>query len=255
MPMVALASPPATSARDQALKQAKEGYELFERNHFEEAYERFRAADRLFHAPTVVIFEARCQQRLGKLTEAEALYVQLLDEPLPKDAPAQFVEAHRNAERELADLRAQRKQQAPAPPLGPPAVSEVRPPAPSRGSEWPGYVTLGAGGLSLGIGAVTGLLAVARTNDLKARCPDNQCSPADQSTANDIKSTGNVSTVAFLAGGALVATGVLLVLLPPGGAAPAATPVASAATGPTGQARRAGTSHGASWAFRLVVRF
>ena len=60
--------------------------------------------------PQILIYEARCLRKLGRLDEVEALYVQVLAEPLAKNAPTQFVEAHHNAEVELAEVREQRKQ-------------------------------------------------------------------------------------------------------------------------------------------------
>lgn len=101
-----VAKPPASAeSQDQARSKAKEGLKLYEANRFAEAYAAFREADTLFHAPTIAIYLARCQRKLGKLLEARATYEVILAEELPKDASAAFVKAHVDAGKELTDLK------------------------------------------------------------------------------------------------------------------------------------------------------
>ena len=110
----ALAQPPrtpapvdATAAEKQALARVKaeQGLKLFGAGRWSEAYEWFREADVLYHAPTLVLYQARCQRQSGKLLAARALYQRILGEPVPAQAPAAFVEAQDNARMELEKLR------------------------------------------------------------------------------------------------------------------------------------------------------
>jgi hypothetical protein len=94
----------------------------------------------------------------------------------------------------------------------PPPVAEKK-----TGSRVPGAVLTAIGGAGLVVGGVFGGLAFKATSDAKAQCNGNQC---PQSAADDIsrsKLYGNVSTAAFIAGGAIAATGIVLLIVAPGG--------------------------------------
>lgn len=95
----------AASNQDIAREKAENGLKLFGADRFEEAYNLFDDAYKLFPAPTLVLYMARCQRKLGKLVEARALYEKLLAEPIPEGASAAFHEAQSNGETELAALR------------------------------------------------------------------------------------------------------------------------------------------------------
>jgi len=95
-------------------------------------------------------------------------------------------------------------------------------PARESGSVVPAAITLGLGAVGLGIGVVTGALSLSKVGDLDNRCPDRRCAPEDQVTADHARTLGTVSTVGFIAGGALAAAGVVLLVLRPSGDEPAA---------------------------------
>jgi hypothetical protein len=97
-----------------------------------------------------------------------------------------------------------------------------RTPRAVAGPLFPGVLALGVGAAGLGVGAVTGAIALGRAGDAKDRCPNDLCRDADRKTndadvaaANDL---ATVSTVAFAIGGAATAAGVVLLLTRPGGA-------------------------------------
>jgi hypothetical protein len=104
----ALAEPAARpdAARVNARAKGEEGLALFGAEKFGEAYERFRQADELFHAPTLVLYMARCRRNTGKLVAAARHYEQVLAEPDRAEAAAAFVEAKAQAKRELDAVRA-----------------------------------------------------------------------------------------------------------------------------------------------------
>jgi hypothetical protein len=142
---------------------------------------------------------------------------------------------------------------ASAGPLGPavPSTTAVLPAAPnpdqtsgpggwSRGSAHTlALVSGGLGIVGLGVGTAFGLEASSKKSQyeqhqINGRCIDEQC----VTISKDAASAGNVSTVAFVAGGVLAAAGVALWLTAPGkvseGAAVAIVPMAGAGVGLSG---------------------
>lgn len=107
-------------------------------------------------------------------------------------------------------------------PVAPPKTEPVATTEPAK-TEDPGSgrriigYTLGAVGIvGLGLGSVTGLMAMGANNDAKKLCPTSPC--ADKAGVDDndkAKSLGTVSTIGFIAGGALLAGGVVVVLTAP----------------------------------------
>ncbi len=106
-----------------------------------------------------------------------------------------------------------------APPKTEPVAATTEPAKtedPGSGRRIIGY-TLGAVGIvGLGVGSVTGLMAMGANNDAKKLCPTSPCADKTGVDDNDkAKSLGTVSTIGFIAGGALLAGGVVLVLTAP----------------------------------------
>lgn len=110
-----------------------------------------------------------------------------------------------------------------APAQPPPAAPPAAPPAeaPSGGSTQKtlGFVAIGLGGAGLGLGAITGGLALSKHSSLIDQCPSGHCKPSQQaSLQSDVDSyhtLGALSTAGFIAGGALLGAGVILVLTAP----------------------------------------
>jgi hypothetical protein len=70
---------------------------------------------------------------------------------------------------------------------------------------------LSAGGVGLGVGAVSGILALGKTNTLKDACPNNRCGPEQNSAYSTVRTLSWVSNVGFGVG--IVAAGVGTYLL------------------------------------------
>jgi hypothetical protein len=100
----------------------------------------------------------------------------------------------------------------PSPPPPPPAHEES-----GSSRKTIGYIVGGVGVVGLGVGSVTGLMAISANNDSKKACPQSgACADKTGVDANDrAKSLGTVSTIGFIAGGVLLATGAALVLTAP----------------------------------------
>ncbi len=82
----------------------------------------------------------------------------------------------------------------------------------SESSRVPAYVALGLGVAGIAVGGIFGGLALGKKGDLNDGCKSGQCASSQQSNIDDGKTFGNVSTVAFIAGGVVLAAGVYLYL-------------------------------------------
>src|SRR5262249_25751575 len=91
-------------------------------------------------------------------------------------------------------------------------------PAKTPATKTAGYVLVGVGAVGLGVGLVTGAMAISKNKSSTDACPnDGACADRDAVDASSsAKSLGTVSTVGFLVGGAALATGLVLVLITPG---------------------------------------
>lgn len=92
------------SAQDVARTFGEQGIVLFEQGNWQDALDRFQRAEDLYHAPTLVLFMARCEVKLGRWLQARDRYQQIANETLPKGASAAFAKAKADAASELAEL-------------------------------------------------------------------------------------------------------------------------------------------------------
>lgn len=102
---IAAAAPRSHADTDAARVMAEEGYKLYGQDAWARAFEKFRDADALFHAPPLVLYMARCQRKIGRLVAARDLYEKIIAEAIADDAPRAFHEAKADATRELQALR------------------------------------------------------------------------------------------------------------------------------------------------------
>jgi hypothetical protein len=74
-----------------------------------------------------------------------------------------------------------------------------------------GLVAGGVGVVGIVVGSAFGLTAISKNNNAKNDCANGVCSTPDaQKARDDARAAGNVSTIAFVAGGVLAAAGVTL---------------------------------------------
>jgi hypothetical protein len=78
-------------------------------------------------------------------------------------------------------------------------------------------VALGVGGVGLALGGITGALALGKKGEIEDSeyCRVDQCLPSEQDLVDSYLSFRTISSVGFIAGGALAATGLVLVLTAP----------------------------------------
>jgi hypothetical protein len=112
---------------------------------------------------------------------------------------------------------------AAAPPPIAPSVTLAPPPPPdapaptSSTQRTLGIVALSVGAAGLALGGVTGSLVIATHGSLKDKCmlDGGRCPRSVESELATYNTLGAVSTVGFIAGGALAATGVILIVTAP----------------------------------------
>lgn len=86
-----------------------------------------------------------------------------------------------------------------------------------EGSLVPGIVALALGAVGLGVGAVTGAVAAAKASKVKEGCVDDHCLASDADELATTKALATASTVGFVVGGVGVGTGIVLLVVRPGG--------------------------------------
>jgi hypothetical protein len=77
------------------------------------------------------------------------------------------------------------------------------------------FVAYGVGGVGLVVGAVTGLIAMGKHNDLSNNCKNGTCGPDQQSNVDGYHTMGTLSTVGFIVAGVGAVAGTVLLLTAP----------------------------------------
>jgi hypothetical protein len=97
----------AESAADRATARslAREGFDALKKGDFATAEDRFRRADELVHAPTLVVDHARALVGLGRLVEAHERYSLVIREGVAADAAGPWKRAHADAQQEIEDVK------------------------------------------------------------------------------------------------------------------------------------------------------
>jgi hypothetical protein len=121
------------------------------------------------------------------------------------------------------------------------ATSTDKPPADDKASDGStqriaSYALMGVGVVGVGVGAVFGLKTSSTWADAKTHCTGLECDRTGVQLATDAKNAGTISTIAFIAGGALLAGGAILFFT---------APSASSKTG-TSSALRVGVGPGSA---------
>lgn len=96
----------AQSEADKATARALavEAQQALDAKRYAEAADKFGRAEKLFHAPTLVVGLARAYVGMGKYVEAMEAYNEVIREPISADAPEPFVNAQADAKKEIQGL-------------------------------------------------------------------------------------------------------------------------------------------------------
>lgn len=103
-PAFAQPDEPSEADKAQARVLGEEGQQALAKQDYEVAYDRFKRAEALYHAPTLLLGLARSAVGAGKYVQAQEAYNKLIREPLPKNAPDPFVRAQEDAKKEIIGL-------------------------------------------------------------------------------------------------------------------------------------------------------
>lgn len=204
-PAVAAAQP---AADDQARTHFESGRLYFDRGDYDASLREFEAAYDLSHRSGLLYNIYLSLERLGRLDEAAERLAAFLESDA--ETPA---EQRANLETRLANIReraAAARESEPAAPLAPP------PPAADGGLGTTGViglVSLAAGGASLVVAGITGVLAVGEDDDVSARCGEDAGRVCTEDDVSSLRTLVTVSDVTFAIGAVLaVAGGTLLVI-------------------------------------------
>lgn len=100
-PLVAAPEARGADVRVEARIKGESALKLFKASQWNEAYEAFKEAESLYHAPTLVLYMAHCRRNIGRLLAARDLYQKVATEALPADASDAFRKAQAAAQEEL----------------------------------------------------------------------------------------------------------------------------------------------------------
>jgi hypothetical protein len=95
---------PVEERKSAARALALQGFDLLQTGEYAKAIHHFTEAEKLYHAPTIVLLLAEAHEKLGKLVEARAFYRAIAVEELPRTAPIEFFEAQRTAQKNIEAL-------------------------------------------------------------------------------------------------------------------------------------------------------
>src|SRR5690606_19874127 len=101
----ATAAEPTAADRATARALAREGFDALKKDDFETAEDRFRRADQLVHAPTLVVDHARALVGLGRLVEAHERYSLVLREGVSPNAAWPWKRAYADAQKEIEVIK------------------------------------------------------------------------------------------------------------------------------------------------------
>ncbi len=82
-----------------------QGADAFKTGEWQKAYDLFRRAEALYHAPPHLLYMARSSEKLGRLVEAVELYNRIIHERLSSGAPEAFVHAQERSRVEVEPLK------------------------------------------------------------------------------------------------------------------------------------------------------
>ncbi len=183
------------------------------------------------HIGQLVIVLAGAKDAGAVQLDGRELAASELGAPVDVDPGFHLVRVVRDG-RELArvELTLKEREQRTVPiDLGPKPSSPVvkrppfemkRAPPPEPGSVLPGIVTLVPGVLALGAGVGARVVALQKIDGVRERCVGTHCLAADESEVQLAKDLQTASTVLWIAGGAVTVTGIVLLVVRPGGEPP-----------------------------------
>jgi hypothetical protein len=103
----AIAQDELEAKREKARPIALEGFQLLQDGKYNEAIAKLEEAERIFHAPTHLLYIGRARKELGEQLTAYNTFVDILIEDIPNYAPEAFQKAKADARFEAEALQSQ----------------------------------------------------------------------------------------------------------------------------------------------------
>jgi hypothetical protein len=188
-----------------AVASGQDGLEAFRRGDWATAYSRFHDAETFAHSPVFLLYMARARARQGASAEALDLYARVARESLDERVPDSWRSAVEQARAEGSELGA-RLVREDSKRLRLPSAPAVTEPA---GPSVPRSVAFAAGAIGvtgLAVGAVAGIVAWVKLNELEERCGPNGCKPADKPALEKVETWSRIADLGFVVGGTGIAT-------------------------------------------------
>jgi hypothetical protein len=100
------ASAQTSEERAGARAAAEQGVKAFNEGRWADAADLMSRAEKLFHAPTHLLYLAQAEEKLGHLVNAHEIYLRISRERLGRDAPEVFLAAQEDAKKRADAVRA-----------------------------------------------------------------------------------------------------------------------------------------------------
>ncbi len=209
---VLLSASPASAS--EASNLFDEAVRLLDQKRYAEACKKLERSQELEPAAGTLLNLGGCYESLGDKRKALVIFHEAKESARAR----QRADWLRIAEEHIRTLEKEENETPPKPvrieperPHDPPP-----PPPPPNNMRLAGFVIGGVGAGSLIFGSVAALVASSALDEAKSNCASypGTCSPDAQAPNDRAGTWSTISTVSFIAGGALLATGAVLVLLP-----------------------------------------
>jgi hypothetical protein len=231
-PLAARAQTPNHLTRNaEAVASGQRGLEAYKNDDWATAYSLFHRAETLAHSPVFLLYMARARERQGASSEALDLYARVARESLD-GAPESWRSAVEQASREGGELRtrlanegrnaADTRAGARASEQG---QNEDRNDAAPSATRVAAFAAGAVGAAGLAVGAIAGIVAWAKLNELEKRCGHEGCDPADKPKLESVETWSRIADVGFVVGVTGMATSAVFFWVVPAASADAKVPI------------------------------
>ena len=187
-----------------AVATGPRGLEAFRRGDWAQAYALFHRAETLAHSPVFLLYMARAREKQHASEEALDLYARVVRQPVNGEVPDSWRTAVEQAEQELRELRSRLAREA-SQRAARRQLEAPRSAAP-RASRNAAFAAGGIGAAGVAFGAVAGIVAWVKLNQIEERCTPRGCKPSDRDELESVQTWSRIADVGFVVGGTGLAT-------------------------------------------------
>lgn len=196
----------AETAAEKAAAEYQRGKDAFQTRDYAAARQSFERAYMLDPSPVLLYNLGRACEEAGEAEKAVEYFQMYLD----RTAETPDREDVERRVRVMQAIIAKQRSNDPSPSETPPPAERPAPPSPAHTVRWPiGWGVLGAGVVTAGVGIAFGVASGQAEDDHKTATTG----AAKRRTADDAEAAALKANVCYALGGALVATGITLLVL------------------------------------------